>query len=82
MKKLNLQTLRVKSFVTSLSGEYEKTIKGGVFNQDTETIAPSDNNRCPSDQCTNYVCNTPINPCGIWTPSEGGVAGYDPNDET
>lgn len=56
MEKLNLKSLRVKSFVTIVNGEKSKTAKGGCS---LELICNSGNNLCPhchEDQ-SKKLCN-------------------------
>jgi hypothetical protein len=67
-KKLNLETLRVTSFVTSLAGENQLTLKGGV----TDTCGASFD-ACPSvpvNNCNvasyNQTCPTlPLQQCNV-----------------
>lgn len=51
--KLSLNTLKVKSFVTSFDGKEGETVKGGIL---TITISPLMSRRCMTDHCPTRDC--------------------------
>ena len=71
MKKLNLNQIKVKSFVTSLESTNVQTVKGGVeietANWGCTTTGDSDPNsnpkNCPSDNCNVSAYNCPSDGC-------------------
>jgi hypothetical protein len=62
MKKLKLDNLKVKSFVTALEGEKAHTIKGGADNQQSVDICWYTRSGCA--QTDDYFCeNSGIEGC-------------------
>ena len=55
MKKINLENLKVISFVTTISASNSKTIKGGGLTDELPACNPNETNDCTGETytCTN-----------------------------